>query len=190
MSAYVYGDCDVELIGNWTVSDKDIPGLTKELENCGFKSQLFERTIDGKTEYTYAIAGTDMTSMKDWINNLSQLVGQSDQYSLAMKNAERIVEYLGGEELTFTGHSLGGGMAAACAYSTEGRALTFNAAGVSSFTVDINKKAKIDAYVNFRDELNYFQTIISFLPKVDGNIHIRMKGTSVLGHSIKNFINK
>ena len=91
------------------------------------------------------------------------------------------------EELTFVGYSLGGGLAAASAYATGGRAITFNAAGVSPFTVNTASGAKIDAYINYRDELNYYQSILPFVPTANGTKHFRFGNNSILGHDIKNF---
>lgn len=73
--------------------------------------------------------------MKDWENNYQQIFGQSQQYATAIENAALLKQQLS-EELTFVGHSLGGGLAAASAYATGGHAITFNAAGVTSATID------------------------------------------------------
>lgn len=126
-----------------------------------------------------------MTSLKDWSNNASQILGKSDQYNLAISNAVNLKRYLG-ENLTFTGYSLGGGMAAACAMATNGSALTFNPAGVSPLTIDTNSPANINAYIVWRDELNLVQQAVPFFPKADGNIHWRDGGSSILGHDIEN----
>lgn len=64
--------------------------------------------------------------------------------------------------------------------------MTFNAAGVSSLTVDTSRDAKIDAFVIDRDELNAFQKANS-LPIANGNIHWRSGYANIMGHSIKNF---
>ncbi|WP_304217726.1 RHS repeat-associated core domain-containing protein [Phocaeicola plebeius] len=191
MSAYVYGDIKVKLTGGWAVSKRDISGFTpideRENGNSGFKSMLFERTVNGKTEYTYALAGTDKFSKADWKNNIQQVVGRSEQYKMALENAQALVLGLNGAELTFTGHSLGGGMAAACAYSEGGRALTFNPAGVSPFTIQPNGKANIDTYITYRDELNMLQSSFRLLPNADGKVHIRLGDAKWMGHSIENF---
>ena len=185
MSDYVYGKGNVLLIGGW-IESKDNYGISMNHSESGFKSMLFERTVDGVKEYTYAFAGTDFTSLDDWENNISQLVGTSEQYSIAMNNAKVLVRELKNQELTFVGHSLGGGLAAASAYATNGRAMTFNAAGVSPLTVNKTSKARIDAYITRRDELHYFQSTMK-LPTADGTKHWRNSASNVLGHSIENF---
>ena len=187
MSAYVYGDLEVELIGDWKVSEENIKDLNLAVNSIGFKSMLFERTVDGKKEYTYAFAGTDKWSLKDWANNAQQIIGMSKQYKMAMENADALIDGLKGAKLTFTGHSLGGGMAAACAYHTGGRALTFNPAGVSPLTIMPNGRANIDTYITYRDELNIAQNSFLFVPSADGKIHYRFGSGALFGHSIENF---
>lgn len=155
-------------------------------DGSGFKSGLFERTVDGVKEYAYAYAGTDFTSWEDWENNFQQIFGNSEQYKLAILNAGVLKENLS-EELTFVGHSLGGGLAAASAYATGGHAMTFNAAGVSSATLDTSGGATIDAFVTRNDELNIIQSRIPGVPIANGNINWRSGNSSLLGHSIKNF---
>ena len=162
---HVYGNGDVMLIGGWRVSNRKFGKDVKFLDKgSGFKSNLYERTIDGKTEYVYATAGTDGFSKKDWKNNVQQIMGESKQYKISMYNAEKISDALFNSELTFVGHSLGGGLAAANAAKTADKkrlAMTFNAAWVSPCTVHpkIMNGAKIDAYVNINDELNFFQML-------------------------------
>ncbi len=185
MADYVYGNGNVSLIGGWIKSENNY-GISINHNESGFKSMLFERTVDGVTEYAYAFAGTDLTSIKDWGNNIVQLIGMSKQYSIAMDNAQRLTGKLYGKELTFVGHSLGGGLAAASAYATDGTAMTFNAAGVSPFTVEKSSKAKIDAYITIRDELHQFQWRMG-LPTADGEKHWRSGLTKFLGHDIENF---
>ena len=185
MADYVYGNGNVLLTGGWIESTNKF-GITTNNEDSGFKSQLFERTVNGVTEYTYAFAGTDFTSLDDWENNIVQLIGMSEQYSIAMNNAEVLVRKLKNQELTFVGHSLGGGLAAASAYATNGRAMTFNAAGVSLLTINKTSRARIDAYITINDELHYFQSTMR-LPTADGTKHWRIGISNLLGHSIENF---
>ena len=185
MADYVYGNGNVLLTGGWIESTNKF-GITTNNEDSGFKSQLFERTVNGVTEYTYAFAGTDFTSLDDWENNIVQLIGMSEQYSIAMNNAEVLVRKLKNQELTFVGHSLGGGLAAASAYATNGRAMTFNAAGVSLLTINKTSRARIDAYITINDELHYVQSTMR-LPTADGTKHWRIGISNLLGHSIENF---
>ena len=189
---HVYGNGDVMLIGGWRVSNRKFGKDVKFLDKgSGFKSNLYERTIDRKTEYVYATAGTDGFSKKDWKNNVQQIMGESKQYKISMYNAEKISDALFNSELTFVGHSLGGGLAAANAAKTADKkrlAMTFNAAWVSPCTVHpkIMNGAKIDAYVNINDELNFFQ-MLGLKAISNGNLHLRFTKCSLFGHSIENF---
>lgn len=189
---HVYGNGDVMLIGGWRVSKRKFGKDVKFLDKgSGFKSKLYERTIAGKTEYVYATAGTDGLSKKDWKNNVQQIMGESKQYEISMNNAEELSKQLKNDELTFVGHSLGGGLAAANAAKTANRkrrAMTFNAAWVSPCTVHpkIMNGAKIDAYVNINDELNFFQ-MFGLGAISNGNLHLRFTKCSLFGHSIENF---
>jgi hypothetical protein len=192
MAAHVYGDkSDKILKGGWKVSGKDF-GINKDNPDNGLKSQVYERTKRGKTEYVYATAGTeDMTDAKQ---DALQPLGLSDQYKQSMSNASAISDQLGkGTELTFTGHSLGGGEAAANAYTTGRDAITFNAAGVSPLTKMRNNASKVDAYIMLTDPLNAAQNASPYdaLPNVDGTRHyvIPKDLPSIYnGHSMDNML--
>ena len=187
ISAHVYRTEKVTLTGGWHLSklNNKLKGVIWSDASSGFKSALYERTYKGKTEYVYATAGTDFTEVSDWKNNIKQLVGMSEQYDISMRNAEKISQVTGNSELTFTGHSLGGGLAAANAYKTGRSAMTFNAAWVSPFTVFSRKLARIDAYINWGDELNTVQSAVGL--RADGIPHYRFNRRALLGHSIQNF---
>ena len=187
ISAHVYGTEKVTLTGGWHLSkyNKTISGITLRDKDSGFKSAIYERTYKGKTEYVYATAGTDFTEMNDWKNNIKQIIGKSEQYDISMRNAEKISQVIGNSELTFTGHSLGGGLAAANAYKTGRSAMTFNAAWVSPFTIFNRKFPRIDAYINWQDELDKVQRSVGL--RADGFPHYRFNRRAILGHSIQNF---
>lgn len=148
---HVYGGVsDKTLIGGWQKSNAE-NNIAYNNSNNGLQSALYERTDKktGKTEYVYATAGTDPISPKDLISDVLQLFGKSGQYADAVDNGRKISSDLSGKELTFVGHSLGGGEAAASALATGRDAITFNAAGLSDATksnLQLNKAAKIDNY--------------------------------------------
>ena len=187
ISAHVYGTEKVTLTGGWHLSklNKTISNITLRDKKSGFKSAIYERTYKGKTEYVYATAGTDFTEMNDWENNIKQIIGKSEQYDISMRNAKKISQVIGNSELTFTGHSLGGGLAAANAYKTGRSAMTFNAAWVSPFTIFNRKSTRIDAYINWNDELNTVQRAVGL--RANGLPHYRFNRRALLGHSIQNF---
>ena len=155
--------------------------------SSGFKSAIYGRW-DAKrkkyTEYVYATAGTDFTSLNDWQNNIEQLLGTSEQYNLSVDNAKQIDQYFINSELTFVGHSLGGGLASANSLSTGRDAITFNAAGLSNATkknLNLNSRGTIDAYVVSGEALNIVQQMIGM--KAEGNIH-KLKVPSILDAAV------
>ncbi len=113
-------------------------------EHSGFNSQLYQQSNTG--HFIYALQGTNLTEVNDWLNNILQGGGfEADQYKLAMENGKLLVAQLGRENLEFTGHSLGGGLAAALATVTEIKCITFNAAGVHANTLKKYNKTFEDA---------------------------------------------
>jgi uncharacterized protein RhaS with RHS repeats len=187
MSKHVYGD-DVKLIGGWKVS-KAGKGLDLNNDKSGFKSQVYERTVKGKTEYTYATAGTE--DLIDAKQDVKQVFGSSEQYKQSVEVAGKLSDKLGSAELSYTGHSLGGGLAEANANTTGDNAITFNAAGLSVFSPGGNKESKTtDAYIVTTDPLNAAQEL-SGLPTAGGTKHFIKPGSTQgakNGHSIDTVI--
>lgn len=131
MAKHVYGD-KVDLVGGWEVSKMSFKGMSSR---NGLQSVLYERTVDGMTEYTFATAGTQMTDWGDIKEDITQLFGETKQYVESVDVAGKISDKLGDSELTFVGHSLGGGLAAANALLTGRNATTFNPAAITSATL-------------------------------------------------------
>jgi len=162
MASHVYGDKeDAILSGGWKKSENTF-GLKLNDPKTGFKSAIYEREIKegahrGEMDYVYSTAGTDGADGKDWKNNLQQPFNNSEQYKSSIANAKALNENKEIKNLSFTGHSLGGGLAAANAYATGKNAITFNAAGVSSRTQPENSFSKITAYALSSDPLNTIQ---------------------------------
>jgi len=170
--------------GNWVRNDIKIPGVKYHDDGSGYDAHLYTRTVDGKTEYVFATQGTDPTSWKDWKNNVQQPFGVSEQYKINASNANALQKFFGDKtDLTFVGHSLGGGLAAEGSMITNHPAITFNAAGLSPITkAEISKSfasfaknmtstlfTKIDAYVVDGEILN--RTLGPLGLGADGNIH-------------------
>jgi len=134
-NAYKVKNGNKGLLNGWHRSDA-IKGIKYNDDETGLNSALYERTDQktGKTEYVYATAGTDPASLSDLNADVAQLLGVSAQYTQANLNAKFINQKLKNSELTFVGHSLGGGEAAANAEATGRSAITFNAAGLSNAT--------------------------------------------------------
>jgi hypothetical protein len=85
---------------------------------------------DGGGRYIIAFRGSEL-KMDDWLANLGQgAFGASDQFMAALSVGERLAQNNLGN-VSLTGHSLGGGLAAAAVYSSGLTARTFNAEGVN-----------------------------------------------------------
>jgi RHS repeat-associated protein len=190
MAAHVYGDSKIKLEGGWEVSSAG-KGIEYTNDKIGFKSALYERTVDGKTEYTYATAGTE-ASWNDVGADIKQPLGLSKQYDESMKNARDLKNILPkGAELTFTGHSLGGGEAEANSSTTGDKAITFNAAGVSPLTTGTLKKPNAIAFIMTTDPLNAIQQSSPILPSAGGRkqfVAPRSFSGWYDGHSINSMI--
>jgi hypothetical protein len=170
--------------------------------------------VNGKvTEYAYATAGTEDIE-KDGVADLVQPLGASSQYSLSAQNATAISNQLGDIELTYTGHSLGGGLAALNSNLTRRSAVTFNAAGVGmstkylngfsnsdmkgffgGFTAAFRTEGLIDAYIMRTDPLNKLQNSLTsaglIMPDVNGKKHYitpRTAGAIFNGHSMDHMV--
>jgi type VI secretion system secreted protein VgrG len=94
----------------------------------GFYAAAYRSNLDGRV--VVAFRGTVPTTWQSWVLGNSQNVGlPSPQYAQAAAVGRSVqAEY--GNNVEFTGHSLGGGLAATAAMGTGRRADTFNAAGV------------------------------------------------------------
>lgn len=97
----------------------------------GFSATLFRNTLTG--EYVLGFRGTDGFVNPDNISNLQQGLGiSSEQYRQATRLARDVNRNSAVDgNLSFVGHSLGGGLASAAALATGQDAQTFNAAGLS-----------------------------------------------------------
>ena len=149
LSAAVY-DNNKHQVGRWTrVFDpalKLLPagiGPTAQPDaTSGFKAALYS---DGE-RHVLAFAGSERET-RDWLTNLGQAVGlDTAQYGQAACFAKECKVGFG-DNITMTGHSLGGGLAAIAAAVTGCEAVTFNPAGVHDKTF---QRAGIDPD-KFRD---------------------------------------
>ena len=96
----------------------------------GFKARIYG---DNEGRIVLAYSGTD--EGKDWLVNFGQGLGfETTHYNQAMALA-RQAKVAFGDDVVMTGHSLGGGLAAAAAVATDIPAVTFNAAGVHDKTM-------------------------------------------------------
>ena len=182
MAKHVYGD-KVNLAGGWHLSKTQYKSFNTE---SGLQSALYERTAKGVKEYAYVTAGTqDITDAKEDIN---QLFGVGTQYRESVNNAKILSNNLVNSELTFVGHSLGGGLAAANALATDRNAITINAAAISKSTKDnlqlpsSTSKGRIFNIVVKGEIVGYLQTKLGM--KLEGGAYtlnaIYLPGNSII----------
>ena len=135
MAAYVYGDVNISLVGGWKLSK--ITGYNRNDKQSGLKGSLFERELDdGRVEYAYVYAGTDGLDAIDWKNNGQQAFGISKQYSQALILANDLSSTeIKQKELTFVGHSLGGGLANYSSLATGRNSITFDPSWLSKASI-------------------------------------------------------
>lgn len=161
-----------KLIGGWEMVNwkSHDSRFQASIEKISFQSAVYRRMKeDGNYEYVYATAGS--SSGQDFVQNKKQLEGTSEQYQQSVLNAEILSTELGDKELTYDGHSLGGGLASANALKTGDPAITFNAAALSSKTknnLGLNQKADIIAYIVSGEVVDYLQSMIGI--KAEGTV--------------------
>ncbi|MCG6202789.1 RHS repeat domain-containing protein, partial [Psychromonas antarctica] len=151
----------------------DLLGLPDESylldEKIGFKSKVFYNSETD--DYMVAFRGsrdlsTAINRKQDWVQtNVKQGIGlETDQYNATMNLAKTIAEENPDANITYVGHSKGGGQAAAAAIVGNRPAITFNAAGVHKNTItrfddslSIASDDKIRAYYVPGEALNTSQ---------------------------------
>ncbi|CAH0524617.1 RHS repeat-associated core domain-containing protein [Vibrio hippocampi] len=85
------------------------------------------------SEKVIVFAGTQITDINDWKANVAQAVGLTTaQYTRAVAIGRAYI----GQDITFAGHSLGGGLATVAAIASANKAVTINSAGVHNNTIE------------------------------------------------------
>ena len=134
----------------------------------GFNSALY--SVDhgnGNIELIYATQGTNPLDLQDWVNNGQQALGYvSAQYTQSVNNAIVLATWAAnnGYTLSFTGHSLGGGLANANALATGLPATIYNPAGLSDGTISndprliLSNSSNVTAYIVRGEPVDYLNT--------------------------------
>jgi hypothetical protein len=147
----------------------------------GLDYKVFENTETG--DVVLAFRGTEPLSLEDWVEDAEQVLGNSEQYEAAINLARDLQSQLDSynaangtdKQLTFTGHSLGGGLATAAALATGNEAFAFDAAGLSQGTIDAN-----NLNVDYADRITNFNVQGDFLSdKNEGLLGTRQYGDTV-----------
>jgi len=130
-----------------------------QLPGADFRSEVFVRTdpLTGQDGYTVAFRGTQ--TGRDWGQNLAQGAGMDTAYYRRAAQIGRMASGAAPGRVSFTGHSLGGGLASTAAAGAGSPARTFNAAGLSQNTLDSygSNTGGIQAYFLNEDPLNRLQ---------------------------------
>ncbi len=114
-----------------------------ELARAGIDANLQYRDgmlagvyTDGKGHYTVAYAGNNTNGPEDIGTVVGQSAGlQTKQVNNAVALARQVEGAYGGDNVVYTGHSLGGMLASMAAADTGSTAVTFNSAGVHDNTM-------------------------------------------------------
>ena len=138
---------------NDRVGDTEYTLYKKYGGDPGYKAALYRREIDGVEFFVLSFAGTD--DMHDAAEDAFAALASDLEHQIifGLKDAERINDWCAarGANFSTTGHSLGGGIAAAAGLTAQ-YACTFNARGISStieekYGFEISNAKKIDAYI-------------------------------------------
>jgi len=143
-----------------------VPGSLVDDGKTGLRTAVFSNG----TNNVQVFAGTSPSSWANWVANLKQAFGfKSPQYEQGMQSARDNYKLYGGN-LSFTGHSLGGGIASASAIVTGGSAVTFNAAGVHNNTIgDFSRSnGSVTSYYSTFDVLHVLNWITPSSASVPG----------------------
>jgi RHS repeat-associated protein len=203
LAEHVYGDKKVVLVGGWALS-KNVQHNIND-KTSGLKGALYQRKLEGGGfEYAYVYAGS--VERADWKNNAQQAFGNSEQYGKSLKISTDVSVALRNQELTFIGHSLGGGVANYSSLNTGRSSITFNPAWVSNSSIDnLNNRtgdkpnlafrpATLQTnYVHRADPLHILQNGSPFanllLKQIGKNIPVGGSfGSYFNGHSIGNMV--
>ena len=150
---------------NWTLACRyrDDSILDKKL-GSGLEMAVFVRTNTGNIEIAIAFAGTN--SVIDGVDDVLQAVELSHQYSKSNSISTLLVEKLrhqfNTEDITFVGHSLGGGLATLASYATGLPALVYNPAALSLYTKKFNNishKPNVKNYISSTN-IGFFNVIV------------------------------
>lgn len=153
-------------------------------------SAMLTRSPETGTYYL-AFRGTEsLLDRHDIAANVLQSLGlRAAQYELAVQLANRVKQVLGPDvEIILTGHSLGGGLAAAAAYDTGLNAIIFNPASVNHLYAGV-APGYIRSHVIEGDFLSVGRTLVGRTAPGEILVHPARTIVPPFQHNMFNFPN-
>jgi hypothetical protein len=133
------------------------------LQAGDFRARVYATGSGDETRYTIAMRGTRFESLDDWKANAQQAFGaEAAHYRQALEIGERVGRSELAGQVSFTGHSLGGGLASAAAVASGRPADTFNAAGLHDNTIARGEQIRASLGIETRADVRAYS--------VDGEI--------------------
>ena len=134
------GDTDIgeweavpyDQLGRPPLTEADFVQQDRRGNDAGFYARPYKNQRTG--EIVVAFRGTE-NDWRDIVADAGQLNGRSDQYRRASLLADKL-ETGGVPTITYTGHSLGGGLATTAAATTQQQSITFNSAALTPETAE------------------------------------------------------
>lgn len=157
--------------------------VTEVIEIGEFRAAV----VKGKDKTVLSFAGTDKSSIEDWLNNFSQgLMGASPYYAYALSIASsRPADVL-------VGHSLGGGLASYCAVYLGKNAATINPAPLNINLVSaIPILARGHLVINYEavgEPLQFLDLAFLNMTKVGRTIWVATTGSTMLDKHLLDYL--
>ena len=162
-------------------------GVKNEFTETGLSAMLSRSPVTGK--YFLAFRGTEsLLNGKDVAADIMQGAGlRTAQYEQAIRLAQLVKDKLGPDaKIVLTGHSLGGGMAAAASYATGLDAVVFNPASVNRIYANGNP-GEIRSHVIAGDILSLGRTAVGRTAPGEIIVHPPRSAMPLNQHSMFNF---
>ncbi|MEM6897369.1 MAG: PAAR domain-containing protein [Pseudomonadota bacterium] len=130
-----------------------------QLPGTDFHSEVFVRTDPLTNQESYVVGFRGTQTAGDWAENIRQGAGMDSAYYNRAAQIGRVADAAAPGRVSYTGHSLGGGLASAAAAVNGGPARTFNAAGLTENTMEQfgANTGGTQAYFLNEDPLSSFQ---------------------------------